>query len=282
MVVARERVLVLNPQAGGLSEEAEGELLGQFAGFDFLRLEEGQDLAALISGSDLAPDATVVVAGGDGTVRAAARALAGSRRSLGIVPLGTFNNFARALGIPLEAEPAARAILGGRPVGVALGRVGGEPFLEAASLGLFGDLINLGEAAKDLHYGELLQRVRELSSPSFDYRITGDLEQAGRARAIVVANTPSTGALVPVGSVTPEEPVLELSILRAGRRLEILRRLAAHALPFLDEPEPGRRIRRVRIETDPPISVYADATQVGDTPAEIEIDLQALRVVLPA
>ena len=48
----------------------------------------------------LSSRATVVVAGGDGTVGFVARALAGSRRRLGIIPLGTFNNFAHGLRIP--------------------------------------------------------------------------------------------------------------------------------------------------------------------------------------
>jgi len=282
MVVARQQVLILNPQAGGLSDEAEKAVVRALSGFDVIRLQAGQDLAAVVTGSDVAPDATIVVAGGDGTVGAAARALVGTDRRLGIVPVGTFNNFARALGIPLQPGAAARALSAGKPATVTLGRVNGEPFLEAASLGLFGDLINLGEAAKELHYGQLLQRVRELSSPSFEYRIDGDIREAGRARALVIANTPSTGALVTVGSVTPEEGVLELSVFGPGRRAQILRRLALRALPFLDRPHPGRRVRRVRIETDPRISVYADAGRVGETPAEIEIDVHALKVLLPA
>lgn len=281
MVVACRHLLVLNPQAGSLSEEDEAKLRHELPEFDVARLEEGQDLAALLDAAQLAPDAAVVVAGGDGTVAAAARALAGTERRLGIVPLGTFNNFARGLGIPLDAELAARAAARGRPRPVSLGRVNGRPFLEAASLGLFGDLINLGEAAKELRYGELAEHVRDLSSRPFGYRLEGDLVERGLARAMVIANTPSTGALVPVGSVTPEEPVLELSILGPGRG-GVIARLAARVLPFRTRHDPGRRVRALRVETDPPISVYADATRVGDTPADIHVDVAALNVLLPA
>lgn len=281
MVVAIERLAVLNPQAGGISEEAEAELRRILQGFEFVSLPEGRSVAELLAGTALAPGATVMVAGGDGTVGAAARSLAGTDRVLGILPLGTYNNFARALGIPLEPGRAAAALLRGRRRSVTLGSAGGRPFLEAASVGLFGDLINLGEAAKERRYGELLERVRELSAPAFEYRISGDLQAAGRARAIVVANTPSTGALVPVGSVTPEEPVLELTILPVGARAEILRRLASRALPFLNRPRPGRRVRRVRIETEPVVGVYADAERAGESPTDIAADPLALRVILP-
>jgi diacylglycerol kinase family enzyme len=48
----------------------------------------------------------VVVAGGDGTIGYVARALAGTRRRLGILSLGTFNNFALGLGMPEDLDRA--------------------------------------------------------------------------------------------------------------------------------------------------------------------------------
>ena len=64
---------------------------------------------------------TLVVMGGDGSVHTAVatpcgprRAVARARRS-GLVPLGTGNDLARTLGIPLDPAAAARALLGGRP-----------------------------------------------------------------------------------------------------------------------------------------------------------------------
>ena len=49
-------------------------------------------------------DELLVVGGGDGTISAAASALAGSKTALGILPLGTLNHFARDLGIPTDIE----------------------------------------------------------------------------------------------------------------------------------------------------------------------------------
>lgn len=255
---------MVNTLAGGVSEEDERLLQERLPGFELRRLEEGQNLQTLLRESELAEDAVVVVAGGDGTVAAAARLLAGTGRRLGIVPLGTFNNFARALQLPLDAGDAASALMNGREATVKLGRVNGEPFLEVAALGLFGDLVSLGEAVKELAYGDLLEQVRHFSSASFDYRISGDVEKSGRARAIVVANTPSTGAHVPVGDADPEEPVLELTVFRG-----LLRRRHRWS------------VRRVRIETDPAVAVHADADRAGETPADIGIDADALKVLLP-
>ncbi len=80
---------------------------------------------------------TVIAAGGDGTVCAVADALAGTQTALGVLPLGTFNFFARSLGLPLTLDEAARALIAGtvRPFDVA--EVNGKVFLNNSSLGLY-------------------------------------------------------------------------------------------------------------------------------------------------
>src|SRR5262245_60463742 len=55
-------------------------------------------------------DLLLIVGGGDGTISAAASALAGTETRLGIVPLGTLNHFARDLGIPADLGEAAKLI----------------------------------------------------------------------------------------------------------------------------------------------------------------------------
>ena len=66
--------------------------------------------AAIRSAAETSPT-TVVVAGGDGSLGTAAGVLAGGDVPLGILPLGTFNHFAKDLGIPLELEAAAAVAL---------------------------------------------------------------------------------------------------------------------------------------------------------------------------
>jgi len=68
----------------------------------------------------------VFAAGGDGTVRACAQALSGTGIPLAIVPLGTANLTARALGIPSRAERALQAGFAGRDRQIDLARAGGD------------------------------------------------------------------------------------------------------------------------------------------------------------
>jgi len=81
--------------------------------------------------------ATPVAAGGDGTVRAVATAVAGTGRPFGIVPLGTRNHFARDLGLPLDLEGAVAVLRRGAGRPVDAGDVNGLLFLNNASLGLY-------------------------------------------------------------------------------------------------------------------------------------------------
>ena len=76
----------------------------------------------------------VFAAGGDGTVRACAQALAGSGVPLAIVPLGTANLTARALGVPGRADRAIEAGFGGRDRRIDLGRWG-EAGIDAGEAG---------------------------------------------------------------------------------------------------------------------------------------------------
>jgi diacylglycerol kinase family enzyme len=89
---------------------------------------------------------TVAAAGGDGTVNAVARGLLGTGARLGVVPLGTFNYFARGLGLPETPEGAMRVLAERGERAIDLGEVNGEVFLNNASLGVYPEILREREA----------------------------------------------------------------------------------------------------------------------------------------
>lgn len=226
----------------------------------------------------------VVVAGGDGTAGLVLRALAGTDRQVGLLPLGTYNNFARSLGVPEDLDEAIEVVRTGRPRRVTLGRVGDRPFLEVAAAGRFGELIVLGEAAKDLEFGELGARFRQLRElRTFRYRLGGDLEGRGTAVSLVFSNTPTTAAHIPIGESSPDDPYLELALGLGGAR-DLLTRVV---VALLRRPRPGPttlnlRFRRLRVTTEPAVPVYADNEEIGRTPVTVEAWPGAVTVVEPA
>ncbi|MCP8938923.1 lipid kinase [Alsobacter sp. SYSU M60028] len=78
----------------------------------------------------------VIAGGGDGTVSAVAGAMVGTGLTLGVLPLGTGNDFARTLGIPTDLPAAAEIIASGNVRSVDVGDVNGVVFLNVASVGI--------------------------------------------------------------------------------------------------------------------------------------------------
>lgn len=79
----------------------------------------------------------LIVAGGDGTVSGAAQQALPAGIPIGVIPVGTFNYFARTHGIPLDVEAATRALLDAVVVPVQVGQVNDRFFTVNASFGLY-------------------------------------------------------------------------------------------------------------------------------------------------
>src|SRR5690348_14182800 len=82
-------------------------------------------------------DPLVIVGGGDGTISAAASALAGTDTKLGILPLGTLNHFARDLDIPTDLDEAAKLIASGKDRRVDIGEMDERVFINNSAIGLY-------------------------------------------------------------------------------------------------------------------------------------------------
>src|SRR5215207_7165718 len=184
------------------------------AGLDLLDLHPVADprrlpqalAAAVDSGADL-----VVVGGGDGTLSEAAHQLAHRDVCLGVVPLGTTNNFARGLGLPLGLPAALRVLTGGKVADVDLGHVAGRHFANLTSLGLSVQVAEhvphrlkrvLGRAAYPLTALALLPRHRPFT-----------------ARLRVSDGTGNDGDTKSVPTIT--RSALASSVIRAGVRPRI-------------------------------------------------------------
>lgn len=103
----------------------------------------------------------VIACGGDGTVSAAARGLVDTDCSLGVIPMGTYNNFARSLGIPADLRRACKIIARGRTRRIDVGVANDEHFFfEAAGVGIDAQLFPLGEEIKSGRWSRLWEAAR--------------------------------------------------------------------------------------------------------------------------
>ena len=135
-------VVVINPSAGS-SERAAEELRAELPEADVVELEDGADLEAALEKA-AAEGCVIGVAGGDGSINTAAALAAASDKPLFVVPGGTLNHFAYALGLESIAD-AAQAVRDGRAVTVDRAVIDGHTFVNTASIGNYVDLVDARE-----------------------------------------------------------------------------------------------------------------------------------------
>jgi diacylglycerol kinase family enzyme len=122
---------------------------------------EGPNLEEAIRGFRDSDVDAVVVAGGDGSVDTAAKALIGSGKPLGVLPMGTFNLFARDLQVPLKLEEAVGALAGGHVQQVDTAEVNGKLFLCNSVMGLMPSLVDARESIRGKSF---FQRLRDMAA----------------------------------------------------------------------------------------------------------------------
>jgi YegS/Rv2252/BmrU family lipid kinase len=213
------RALVRDPRGFGRRCRAAAEACGWEPVFaETSPADDGLGLAreAVAAGARL-----VFAAGGDGTVRACAQALARTGIPLAIVPLGTANLTARALGIPARASQAIEAGFRGRDREVDLaavdGSAGGVSYAAMAGIGLDAAVVGGARAPIKRTLGWVAYAVSGLAQlrmppVEFTVRLDGGDPLARRARCVVVGNA----GLLPGGFVLLPEARLDDGLLDVG------------------------------------------------------------------
>lgn len=253
--------------------------------------------ALLRTAVEIGTDA-VVVAGGDGTVSLAIQVLAGGPVPLGIVPAGTGNDLATALGLrDLDADAAADAVIAGVTRAIDLARVTRAD----GSVTLYGTVLASGFDSKvndranrmrwprgPMRYNiAMLVEFLRLRGIPFDIeldlddgsteRIAGDLVMA------TVGNGPTYGGGIPIcPSADLEDGLLDVTLVRPAGRLRLLRLLPRvyRGTHTRSAQVSTYRARAVRLAS-PGVTAYADGDPLGPLPLTVEVVPAALRVFSP-
>jgi diacylglycerol kinase (ATP) len=290
--VRTSAVCIVNPKAGMRHANAEDidavtRILRE-AGFD-LEIEEtalphptAGDLArrAVEAGRE-----AVIVAGGDGTVQAAAHELLGTGVVLGILPFGSFMNITKGLGIPLDALAAARVIVDRHVRKADVGEVHGEVFFESAGIGIDAELFGAARAAERGRWRRALRRVwRSARQGSHRMRVvTAKGERWVHAYQALVLNSPFYTWSFPVTpSGNMHDGLLEVVLFpRMGRRA-LVRSLFRLWREGRHEEQPVvLQEREVTVESDARLPIHADGRVVGTLPATFTCRAGVLAVYAP-
>jgi diacylglycerol kinase (ATP) len=243
-------------------------------------LEDGSEYRVLILG------------GGDGSVSSVVDFLAHRDVTLGLLPLGTANDFARTLEIPGDIEQACQTIAHGKVVDVDLGLARDNYYVNVASTGLS---VKVTQALSSR-----LKKIGALAYPMaairaffehepFSARLTfpdGDQEpvEYGRLLHLAVGNGRFYGGgIVVAPEASIDDRRLDVLAIELGRPRTLLG--VARYLKSADfirmEGVHHHRTERVRLETDPELPINIDGEVVTSTPQDFAVDHNALKVIVP-
>jgi YegS/Rv2252/BmrU family lipid kinase len=280
--------------------EAEGLTLAEA-----IPLREPQRLPEVVEGLLNQGVRLLWVGSGDGSLGALVPALLRHGACLGVLPLGTANDFARSLGIPRKLEEACRALSRGQVARVDVARAGDRYFLNAASVGLTVAVARHLDPTLKRRLGALAYPVaatRALFSHR-PFRVTltvdGRRHELVALQAVVGNGRLHGGGNVIAPEAALDDAMLDLYVIRAdtspvrtyprprGERLRDAVRLLRLA-PLLrrgrhtqDAQTDHLRARSVVLETSPVQEVNADGELIGVSPMTFEVVPRALSVLVP-
>jgi diacylglycerol kinase (ATP) len=243
------------------------------------------------------PRELVIVAGGDGTLRQVVKRLCGRGVKLMLLPLGTANNFAAALGLrrdPLELIAALRQHNVARfDVGVVQAGHHQDIFLEGAGFGLFAQAMR--------HYGEdhgksVLRALTALTKtvvapPVLETEFVAELENGeheefvGQLSLLEVMNTPAIGPRLPlVPNADPQDGCLELLTIEPSAGVGFLH-YAVNALSGSLETLENVNVRKIRrlqlVVSGGALHVDGDSLDLKSGKLEFSLEPSGIEVLLP-
>ena len=273
-----------------LLSEAAGEV-GLRADVEMLPPREG--MAERIRAAEAQGYDTIVAVGGDGTVHHVVQHLIGTSLRLGILPLGTANNFARGLNIPGDLEGAFRTLARGYERVIDVGRIKNEYFIEAVGVGLFADTLSAmgGEEAHRHEVGRIFRVTLPLLWNPRARRLNLTLDGRAQEEEVVLVTVSNSRFLGENWAMAPDasldDGLFDVVTVGAMSRWELMRfglaltRGTHLSLPRVRVQRAGRvEIRRVH-RVNHPLPVHADDHILAYLPVSMEIVPRALRVLAP-
>jgi YegS/Rv2252/BmrU family lipid kinase len=233
----------------------------------------------------------ILVWGGDGTVQRVVDSLAGSGVTIGVLPAGTANLFARNLGIPLDLAGALQVALHGVPQALDVGVVNKERFAVMAGAGFDAIMIDRADGKLKRRLGRLSYvwtGARALREGAHPVRIDVDDRRwfEGDASCVLLGSMGTlTGGMVAFPDASPTDGQLEVGVVTADGLLQwirVLSRLAAGSPERSPLTRMGRG-RSIDVRFDKPRRYELDGGARGKTRRlKAHVEPGAIIVSLPA
>ena len=294
--IARDVAVILNPASGrgqGARRRSELEhLLKLHAGDSLWRIieTEGPNHGAEAAARAVANGAQIVAAaGGDGTYGEVVNGIVGSGARLAILPLGTGNDFSRALEFKTDLGSAVRAMFQGTPRRIDLGVSSGRYFINIAGCGfdaVVASRVNRGFRllrGTTAYTAAVIQSLISYRAAEMEIEIDGE-ELSTRAMLCCIANSQSYGGGMKVApDARIDDGVFDVCILAEAGKIEFMRAFpSVFKGTHVSHPRVTMlKARRIRVASSPVLPVLIDGDVISTTPAEFEIVPGAVEVMMP-
>jgi diacylglycerol kinase (ATP) len=232
----------------------------------------------------------IIVGGGDGTLSGVMEAFANRDVTLGVLPLGTGNDLARTLGVPLDLDGAAEVIAAGQVARIDLGCANGRYFINTLSMGVSDDVSRAATRRLKRYLGFFAYGVAALKVLPRHRNFRAHIEAAEKVRDVathqlVVANGTYVGEHLKAGpDAAINDGRLVVFTLEGRSRYQLIRGAWSVALgrQATDPRNNYFETARLTIRTEPPQQITLDGEHGGETPVEITVAPKALRVFAPS
>ena len=225
----------------------------------------------------------VIVAGGDGIIHHAIQSIATTETVLGIIPIGTGNDFCRALTIPTDVEKAVRASLE-EPRSIDLLKVNDRWVASVMTFGFSSDVNVRAERMRwptgpSRYTVSTLASLRSLSSKFVSFSID-DVPFERDVSLWNVANTSDFGGGMKIApSANPFDGIANLTLVSKVGRFELLRFFRrVFSGSHMSHPKvEGLEGKRIVLETAG-LGLWADGEFIGESPATIDLVPNAIQL----
>lgn len=237
----------------------------------------------------------IIASGGDGTLSKMSEALIGTGIPFGVIPRGTANAFAAAMGIPQSIEAACEIILAGQTREIDVALCNGQPMVLLAGIGYEAETIAQADRTAKNRFGVLayiFSGIRQLQwMRSFEAEIeTEDRSFKLQAVAITIANAAPTTSILAQGAadVVADDGLLDITIITSRTRMSFIAAIFQLLRSGFNNTAVKRediiylRTKRIRVNAKPRQKVVIDGNLRGKTPVEIESIPNGLTIVVPA
>ncbi len=230
----------------------------------------------------------IIVGSGDGTMAEVVDHLANCDVAVGYLPMGTTNNFARTLGIPLDLPAAVDVVAKARVADIDLGSINGDYFANACSIGISVQISGTVSHRLKRRFGRLayiIAGVRALiGHRSFEAELTTETgTYKFKTHQIIIVNGRFHGGTLIAEDASVDSKELVIFHLGDHRRWQLLRSLVLFGLKRRRTIHEGNFVvtKKARLVTRPKRRVELDGEVKTATPLDISIAPNALKIIVP-